>query len=505
MLKVLLVDDEPNIRAGIKMIIPWEELGFEICGESENGEDGLKKIGELSPDLVLADVRMPGMTGIQLIEAAKKSGYTCRFMIVSGYSDFTYAKEAISLGVEGFILKPIDEDELTETLKTVREKILSEKERSARDSRSGAYLREQKIKQILLGENEKIDVFEAASSFDIAVIEAVGEKYYDGKQNLIRDITEFLSTETDHDIISINLLTTIAVIFRNKPDGAVFDLMRKFKQLHGSDIFITMGAKAHNNAEIRSSYLSAEQLMRDRFLYSDCEVLTPELHTKAAEDSDLAGYADNVYAYVEINDIQKLTSAMEDFRDSLRRCGYSAERCKVVCITLVMDIKAKMVKNIGEKKTDQIFPYSDIIDEIGKCSGLFDIIDLMLKNFTEMSNVHFGKTTKSTMERIVQYIRTNYNQELRLEMLANIFGYNSAYLGKVFHQYTGENFNNYLDEIRISEAKRLLAMDEYKVYKVAEMVGYTNINYFHNKFKKYVGVSPLSYKKTCCKNSSDEE
>ena len=74
MLKVLLVDDEPNIRAGIKMIIPWEELGFEICGESENGEDGLKKIGELSPDLVLADVRMPGMTGIQLIEAAKKSG-----------------------------------------------------------------------------------------------------------------------------------------------------------------------------------------------------------------------------------------------------------------------------------------------------------------------------------------------------------------------------------------------------------------------------------------------
>ena len=96
---------------------------------------------------------------------------------------------------------------------------------------------------------------------------------------------------------------------------------------------------------------------------------------------------------------------------------------------------------------------------------------------------------------MVQYIRANYNRELRLEMLAGIFGYNSAYLGKVFHQYTGDNFNNYLDEIRISEAKRLLAMDEYRVYEVAEMVGYSNINYFHNKFKKYVGMSPLSYKK----------
>ena len=101
------------------------------------------------------------------------------------------------------------------------------------------------------------------------------------------------------------------------------------------------------------------------------------------------------------------------------------------------------------------------------------------------------------MERVVQYIQSNYNSELRLEILANIFGYNSAYLGKVFHQYTGENFNNYLDRIRITEAKRLLAQDGYKVYEVAEMVGYTNINYFHNKFKKYVGISPLNYKRQC--------
>lgn len=77
-------------------------------------------------------------------------------------------------------------------------------------------------------------------------------------------------------------------------------------------------------------------------------------------------------------------------------------------------------------------------------------------------------------------------------------------MARCFHQYTGENFNNYLDEIRITEAKRLLSMDEYKVYEVAEMVGYTNINYFHNKFKKYVGISPLSYKKSCKGSTSDE-
>ena len=126
---------------------------------------------------------------------------------------------------------------------------------------------------------------------------------------------------------------------------------------------------------------------------------------------------------------------------------------------------------------------------------LYEMINEIKKCLCAASDSCFGKTPKSNMERVVQYIHANYNQELRLEMLAGIFGYNSAYLGKVFHQYTGENFNNYLDEIRITEAKRLLADEDHKVYEVAEMVGYSNINYFHNKFKKYVGTSPLAYKK----------
>jgi YesN/AraC family two-component response regulator len=122
--------------------------------------------------------------------------------------------------------------------------------------------------------------------------------------------------------------------------------------------------------------------------------------------------------------------------------------------------------------------------------------ETLKKLFADISNTHFSYTTKSTMERVVQYIEANYAQELKLEMLAGIFGYNSAYLGKVFHQHTGENFNNYLDRIRITEAKRLLSLGEHKVYEVAEMVGYSNINYFHNKFKKHVQVSPLNYKRS---------
>ena len=128
MFKVLLVDDEPNVRQGIKMMIPWDEIDCEVIGEADDGDDGLNKIMMHQPDIVIADIKMPGKTGIEMTEAAKALGFKGKVLILSGYSDFSYAKTAIALGVENFILKPVDEDELIEAIKTAGKKIKSERE-----------------------------------------------------------------------------------------------------------------------------------------------------------------------------------------------------------------------------------------------------------------------------------------------------------------------------------------------------------------------------------------
>lgn len=197
---------------------------------------------------------------------------------------------------------------------------------------------------------------------------------------------------------------------------------------------------------------------------------------------------------MEINDTEKLNGVLDRFMESMLTADNTPEKAKISCITMLMDVRSQMSRSAADKKPENMIS-DDFVNEISDMHSLSQMVEAIRTKLTDISDACFGKTTKSTMERVVQYIRANYNRELRLEMLAGIFGYNSAYLGKVFHQYTGDNFNNYLDEIRISEAKRLLAKDEYRVYEVAEMVGYSNINYFHNKFKKYVGMSPLSYKK----------
>lgn len=510
MLKVLLVDDEPNVRQGVRMMIPWDELGLEVIGEGEDGDDGLAKILSMKPDIVLADVKMPGMTGIQMIEAAKKSGYDGKCLILSGYSDFTYAKEAMALGVKGFILKPVDEDELIEALKALHEEIKEERKEEVTMQKGSEYLNAQLVRALLLGDEKiirssNLDAYNH-SCYDAAIISTSEDMELDEQTLMLTAVKARLEIFGNIDIVTPDLNGITAVLFKGWKRNDILEFLTKLNKDYFGKIFVTVGDTVTSPYDISRSYQEAGALFKNRFMYLHCGVVTNDtLDTESKAENEIDEIIAKVYAYVEINDLDKLSATLETLRQTLCNNSFTAERIKVICITGAMELKARVAKNIGDKKTEQ-FLNDEFIAHLGERSSLFDIIEYLKKTLSDLSNTHFGRTTKSTMERVVQYICSNYNCELRLEQLATIFGYNSAYLGKVFHQYAGENFNNYLDRIRITEAKRLLALDEYKVYEVAEMVGYTNINYFHNKFKKYVGMSPLNYKRQC-KNEplTDEE
>lgn len=500
MFKVLLVDDEPNVRQGIKMMIPWEELGCEVIGEADDGDDGLSKIMIMQPDIVIADIKMPGKTGIEMTEAAKALGFKGKVLILSGYSDFSYAKTAIALGVENFILKPVDEDELIEAVKAAGEKITREREHRYKQEIGREYLNEQLVKGLFAGNEEIIgtvaDKYEY-SGYCAAIICCDSE--INARDDGYKSVRRFFETVSNVDIVPIDMSGVLGVLFKGWNRGDITDALERLYNSINGGIYITCGEYVLSPSEIRKSYSSAEYMYRCKFIYRHCGIVTPE-NVRKSYSEEPVDYAANIYAYMEINDIDKMNKALDRFMESMQTLGNTPEKAKVSCLTLVIDIRSRIIRSAADRKTDASIS-EEFISSLGEMNSLYEMIEAVKKTLGEISDSCFGKTTKSTMERIVQYIRSNYNQELRLEMLAGIFGYNSAYLGKVFHQYTGENFNNYLDEIRISEAKRLLANEEYKVYEVAEMVGYSNINYFHNKFKKYVGMSPLSFKK---QNGKDE-
>ncbi|MBO9598418.1 MAG: response regulator, partial [Cohnella sp.] len=127
MMKIILVDDEIFVRKGLLALIPWQRLGYEVVGEADDGEEAMKLIDRLRPDVVITDIRMPVMDGLRMIGNVRENGgYAPKFIIISGYSDFKYAQQAVRYGVQDFILKPIDEDELTVALLRIKDLIEEE-------------------------------------------------------------------------------------------------------------------------------------------------------------------------------------------------------------------------------------------------------------------------------------------------------------------------------------------------------------------------------------------
>ncbi|MBP1546375.1 MAG: response regulator transcription factor [Oscillospiraceae bacterium] len=496
MFKVLLVDDEPNVRMGVKMMIPWEDIDCEIIGEADDGDDGLSKIMTLQPDIVIADIKMPGKTGIEMTEAAKALGFKGKVIILSGYSDFAYAKTAIALGVENFILKPVDEDELTEAIRSAGEKILSEQEKKYRQRIGSEYLHEQQIKGLFAGDGVHIADAASAGVFSSYCAAVVGFDEADAAAEGSAAVRRFYEDKENVDIVTLDISGILGLLFRDWDYSGITASLEGLNADLGQKAFIACGRLVDSPADICLSYNDAKAIYSNKFVYRHYDVMTYESYiSRIDRTSEEKDYASQIYAYMEINDTEKLAGLLDTYMESMFTGDITPEKAKISCITLLMEIRSKIVRSASDKKPETLVS-DDFVADISELGSLREIIGEIKKCLVNISDTCFSKTTKSNMERVVQYIRANYNRELRLEMLAQIFGYNSAYLGKVFHQYTGENFNNYLDEIRITEAKRLLSQEDYKVYEVAEMVGYSNINYFHNKFKKYVGSSPLSYKKS---------
>ena len=275
MLKVMLVDDEPNVRQGVKMMIPWDELDLEVIAEGEDGDDGLNKILIHHPDIVIADVKMPGMTGIEMLAAAQKSGFKGHALILSGYSDFTYAKEAISLGVKQFILKPVDEDELIECLKQVRDSILKEKESHITISKGNEYINEQFIKNLLLGEksaavSREYNYYRIYSSFTVALVSAVSESQGEGRNVMLDMIKKQLMNYDNIDVITVDLNGMIGVIFKGWDNSSIKGITELLVKNYHNRIFITVGCEVYSPDDISSSYLSAMELYNNRFLYLHC-------------------------------------------------------------------------------------------------------------------------------------------------------------------------------------------------------------------------------------------
>ncbi|MNS40732.1 putative response regulatory protein [compost metagenome] len=509
MIKVMIVDDEPKVREGLTKLIPWDSYDYTVVGTAANGFEALEKFNELQPNLVVADIRMPGMDGIQLIEKLREQDDKLHILILSGYADFDYAKKAIASRADGYLLKPVDEEELISYLERIRQKWQEENEQQKWTDSALNLNRERIVKSLLTGTRE-----EAAALLSSAVSLGLSSKEY---QILLLDL--YVCEGENHAVLGeaaerlqdyfeqMNLgvafkLYSHTGILLNKPfvglqmrqqltrdlDGVLGGMSVKFTA--------SLGQVVRSLTEISHSYHDAKELLDCEFFCAEEGVMYREMNAKTdpgrSEDIDLTSIEEQMYYALDLGNPDPLPDLVKTAGEYLTNEGRTEQEIKRYFAELITGLISKL--SARNPDLDGILKlYTERIAHLYQKRSLY----LLTRHAAEILQTvtsHIDRCQHQDVKIMLDMIHRNYGDNLKLETLAGVLNYNNAYLGKLFKNATGEYFNTYLDKVRIEQAKRML-QEGMKVYQVAEKVGYTNADYFHSKFKRYVGTSPSVYRK----------
>ncbi len=529
MFKVLLVDDEPSVINGLKNIIPWNELGYDVTGSAYNGEDGLNTVRELLPDLVITDIKMPVFDGLELIKRViHEVKAEVRFIILSGYDEFSYVKEALKHNVKDYILKPVDEDELIPLLKKLHKQMTDELAIKKERELELKFIANETINRLLIGELKDSLLNRARlvlglseeSWFRIVLLEiedlkewmsgCSGEAVHKKRECVFFHIKACLHTDHVYYLHDEELDRFVAFITNEIDDTKelmnMFEFIRNEIKLCCGLTVSLFASEKHKSVENASKAYKETQQAHDYRFYNGrgCIIFSENINTSAISYTITDAFQlDSILEDIEAGNLNQMNIKIEAVFQEFENKTKAPEVISVLISSLQLSIARLIVTMNGNAdefvKKEKIFSYD--IDRI-----TLSELSNNVKSFCESSSLYITSLRKRNSAHVVneitEFINKNYRSDISLKQLASQFYMNSFYLGQLFKKITGMYFNDYLNFVRIEEAKRLLRRTNLKIYEVAAEVGYSDTDYFFSRFEKLNHISPLKYKKSIL-NKSD--
>ncbi|ROR30387.1 two-component system response regulator YesN [Mobilisporobacter senegalensis] len=510
-MKVLVIDDEPNIREGLKTLIDWERLQCILVGEAENGEEGLEKILLLHPDLVIVDIKMPEIDGIELIERLTRKEIETEFIVLSGYQDFGYAKRAMECGVNHYILKPIDEDLLEHKVIDIYTVWKNKKMNELALKRQCQLSKEQMIKYIALG-HEDVESYMTDMNYEelnrwyeldlpwkfYTILLLDGICGLDFKERHL--IKKALAQLGDYRL-SFESEGLIGILVKNKNYsnnyGSLFFLRERINKLIRKEVLIAVGITVDSLDEVGQSFAFAKYLIDRRFLYEDQNILHKQMTLKHNNAEQNTSYAENgemkLYQAVCTNQQDEVNDLLEGMRGYMETSGWDSERIKAFYLNVYVGVMTSLVEH-QHGLLEREFLNPKVFEEFYHQSNLFKLHGFIKFQFLTICEYIDEMKPQNTLGKVIDYIEHHYKEDLKIETLSKIFHYSSNYLGKQFKKETGKSFNSFLDDLRIKEAEKLLGNSKLKIYEIAQITGFHDPDYFAAKFKKHMGISPKEYR-----------
>lgn len=500
----MIIDDEKTVRQGLEQLIDWEKAGYRLGTSGKDGRDGLDNILRENPDLVLVDIKMPGLNGLEVIKEARSHGFAGHFLILTGFSEFEYAKSAISMGVEGYLLKPIDEDELLEYAARIRTKLEEAAAMDSYHSRNEDKARQELLRRMVLGEGNREELKKDIARYHLtldgdifcAAVCREDDPEPDKESGILYEKVKCLTQGDNACIGTFSIDDQVVLVGRSIEYSRWKERLKKrnrrVEAYFGKGLKIAVGNNVRRWQELFCSYESARYLMEQAFIFDQEDVLTIDLICGMEENRENVTI-EWMEMLIEVGETEGIIKAMDMIRDY---CTWNLLKESEIKLLLVQDL-VQLEMRLSKKYAGSGLSGEGLQELLKKLMAAEDLKGLLecyggaLMDLSRKIGIGGG----SIIRRVYYYMEKNYGKDLKLEGIAKTFNYNSAYLGKLFRKEMGETFNNALDKIRIHNAKRLLQETDLKVYQVSEMVGYGNIDYFYMKFKKYVGISPKEYRK----------
>ncbi|BCZ45337.1 DNA-binding response regulator [Clostridium gelidum] len=526
MIKILIVDDEPFIRQGLKILINWEEYGYEIVGEAANGIEAIKVLEEKEIDLIIADIKMPEMNGIELIEYVHDNILSeVKFIMLSGYYEFEYAKKAIKYNVTDYILKPIQKDELIKVLKSFQEEHIKQENKHTLEKIKDKVVYDRYLNEIIYGkyDNSNLEYVKNCSKFSGGLRYIIIEINFYNEEGI--NISDNEKRE-GQEIFYQNMIAllgenyyNVIVNMSNYKDcydiGFIYDkrlaeeqdlsekeyiskLQLNMKQIQHYDFYTYIGQKINNIEELAVSYKSAnvaklfsEFSNENNIAYYDEMTEKKEISYNIEKQ-----YMDNLIHEIEENNEEEIIKCVNKIYTSFKEFKIDLEIIKININYLLCNLINIAKELDSEADQEEVMQYiSSISFEQVLSRGSEKHLQSFSLEFSRYLNQLRQNTFQGILSHIDREISEHYMEKLSLKYLSEKYYVNSAYLGQVFKKQYNVSFKDYLNAYRIERAAELLKRSDDKIYSIAEKVGYNNTDYFINKFVQLKEKTPLQYRK----------
>ena len=523
MYKLVIIDDEAMIRKGLCEFINWTALGFEVVASFEDGREAIEYLKQNKVNIVFTDIKMSEISGLEVARYIFENHVEAKVVIISGYKEFEYAQKAIEYGVEYYILKPSDFEEIDRVFSRIREELDKEarlKEELKKDKEKYRevlpILYEQFFADLVLGGLKKQDEIEkrlrlldlkinAKDSpcclIDVKIRDCdlfVEKKQVYGKDMLHIVLCEYLRGEKDNvEYYSVPIsnegLKVVAISSVQKN----LEEIRKTVEIFLNEAKNTISGFLQLNIEICNERCFenlvelaeyAQQIIPEKFMQEESKKIKvqPEEYVKLMKNYKL------LISCINDKDNEKAENLIDEYFCEIRLLPVRIiQKLTINLFTMLCNRFSELNMNLWEAMNENM-DYHDIV-EMTKIEEIIKWSKGTVSSIIRMIIKSKEKSTSDVIDRVVKYMEDNFHKDISLEEVAETVFLNSAYFSRYFKQQTGVNFIDYLSRIRVDKAMELFGTGRYKAYEISEMVGYRNSKYFSKIFKQTTGYTPSEY------------